>query len=521
VAIQPAESQPEHSSPPSTPPSRMATIAVDDLGVTVHADLRITGVVTEVRDMFSATAPQEQPALLEKIIVTGATIVATAAEISTTDAARMKLERSADALMTAHDRLVERHELQAKQLAEQVDAAVKALRMQLGDSRTQEEELRKQIREGQSEVVKAAKALDLSRTELEQHANTAISKMVEAQTKAKDDVVKATDTALRKLLDAEDPTSAPALITTVMNTAAADMRANTTKSVADLTRDLGKAFGEDSPLVDRIAKIVRTGAEAEIKRVEEQVDRLRADLLQSRTRQQHSPHLIGESYEDQLLELLGEGAAVHGWTADRTGTDIGASVDSKKGDHLLSDETNQPVAAIEARARKNVSSRAFYEALRATATNRGVKIVVYFARSTDDLPSGLGEFSHGLVPFHYKKLADGVHALASVIDPMSPLAVERLAMMLWLIQRINAQRPERTTQTDAVARIATALPWVQQITSRLSAFTAIKSGLTKADGEITKVRGKVSELQETLTEELSVLEKILWDDSPSAKDEAA
>ena len=521
MAVQSVGHSSESSLTNVSSPTRSATIDVDDLGITIHADLRITGVMSEVRDMFSTTPLPEQPALLEKIIVTGATTVATAAEITAADALRIKLERSTDALIAAHERLVDRHETRAKEVTEQVESALRAIRTQLSDSRTQEEQLRKQLKEGQSEMIKVAKALDVSRTDLEQRVNAAIAKVTEAQTKAKDDVVKATDSALRKLMDKEDPGSAPALITTVMNTAAAEMRASTNKTVTDLTRDLTTAFGEDSPLVDRITKTVREGAETEIKRVEEQIDRLRSELLENRTRAQHSPHVIGNTYEDQIHDLVSEGASIHGWTVDRTGTNTGDSVDSKKGDHLLIDDCDQPIAAIEARARKKVSSRAFNEALRATAVNRGVKIVVYVARSTEDLPTGLGEFSRGLMPFHYKRLADGVHALATVIDPLSPTAVERLAMILWLVSEITAERPEQATQSDAVARIAQALPWVQQITTRLAAFTAIKTGLTKADGEIAKVRTKVTELQSTLTDELGVLEQILWGEEHAAGSDAA
>ena len=501
---------------PSKPsPARTATISVDDLGITINADLRITGVVSEVRELFARTAPEELASLLEKVVVIGATNVATAAEITAADTSRMRLERSVERLEAAHERLLERHEEQSKQLGKQIETALQALRTQLGDSTKQEAELREQIKNGQSEVVKAAQKLEVSRGDMEKRATEAISKLVEAQTKAKDEVVKGTEAAFKKLMDKNDPTSAPSVIGEVMGKAAAEMRATTAKNVGDLVKELTKQFGESSPLVERIAKTVREGAEAEIKRVEEQVDKLRTELLEQRTRAEHSPNVIGDSYEDDLLELLGHGAAVHGWTVDRTGTAIGNSAGSKKGDHIVTDETDRKVAAIEARARKNVSARAFYEGLSATAENRGVKIVVYCARSVGDLPSGLGEFSRGLVPFHYKRLADGVHALATVIDPVSDAVVERLAMVLWLVHRLHSQLPDRGSQSDAVARIAQALPWVQQITTRLSSFRAIKAGLTKADGEIGRVVASIATLEAKLSEDLDNLEQVLWGDPGS------
>ncbi len=290
------------------------------------------------------------------------------------------------------------------------------------------------------------------------------------------------------------------------------MREATTKNLGTFEKEFKKQFGAESPLVEKLAKTVREGAEVEIKRVEEQVTKLREDLLQQRIREEHSPNLIGDSYEDDLLELLGHGAAVHGWTVDRTGTETGESAGSKKGDHLIMDENNANVAAIEARARKNVSARVFYEGLADTAKNRGTKIVVYCARSADDLPSGIGAFSRGLVPFHYKRLADGVHALATVIDPASETVVERLAMILWLVEKFHAQLPNRSSQTDAVERIAQALPWVQQITTRLSSFRTLKSGLTKADGEISRVMANVADLEAKIKDDLDSLEQVLWGD---------
>ena len=516
MAVEPTYNPEDNSSTPAVPsPMRTATVSTDDLGITIQAHLRITGVVSEVRDLFETTPPEMQADVLEKAIVIGATNLATVAEISAADATRMKLEQSTDRLLAAHSQILERQEARDKMVVERIDTALKALRTQVADSGKQEAELRKRVKDGQDEVVKAAKQLDVTRGEMEKRTTESIAKLVEAQTKAKDDVVKGTETALRKLMDTADPTSAPALITGVMDKAAADMRETTNKNIDGLVKDLTKQFGENSVLVEKIAKTVREGAEAEIKRVEEQVVKLREDVLERRTREEHSPNLQGESYEGDLLELFAEGTAVYGWTVERTGAEIGANAGSKKGDHLIMDETNQKVAAIEARARKGVSSRELYEDAVKTAANRGVKIVLYCARSVDDLPSGLGR-SRGVMPFSYKRVADGIHVLATVLDPTSQAVVERLAVVLWLVDRMHTQRPGRGTQHDAVDRIAQALPWVQQLSDRLRSFRTIKSGLTKTAGELGRVVDTVSDVEAKLTSDLKMLEQVLWGDQEEA-----
>lgn len=262
----------------------------------------------------------------------------------------------------------------------------------------------------------------------------------------------------------------------------------------------------------RSPKTVREGAEAETSASRSRSRSSGRELLEQRTRTKHSPNLRGDSYEDDLLELFSEGAAVYGWTVDRTGTAIGDNVGSKKGDHLLTDETDQKVAAIEARARKGVSSRKFYEGAIATAKNRGVKIVVCCGRSVDDLPSGLGSSSRGYLPFSYKRVADGVHVLATVTDPTSEAVVERLAVVLWLVDRMHGQRPDRASHSDAVDRIAQALPWVQLLTDRLRSFRTIKSGLTKTSTELNRVVDTVTDVEAKLANDLKMLEQVLWAD---------
>ena len=52
-------------------------------------------------------------------------------------------------------------------------------------------------------------------------------------------------------MDKADPTSAPALITGIMDKAASEMRATTSKNIDGLVKDLTKQFGESSRLSRR------------------------------------------------------------------------------------------------------------------------------------------------------------------------------------------------------------------------------------------------------------------------------
>ncbi len=118
--------------------------------------------------------------------------------------------------MAAQEHVLEKQGERDKALAAKIEAALKALTTQVHTSSKQELQLRQQLKEGQDEITKAAKTLDTSRSELEKKATDAISKLTEAQTKAKDEMSKATETSLRKLVDKNDPTSAPALISEAM-----------------------------------------------------------------------------------------------------------------------------------------------------------------------------------------------------------------------------------------------------------------------------------------------------------------
>ncbi len=69
-----------------------------------------TSMESEGRDVFASTAPEEQASLLEKVVVIGATNVATAAEMTAADASRMRIEQSVERLEAAHEQLLEHHE---------------------------------------------------------------------------------------------------------------------------------------------------------------------------------------------------------------------------------------------------------------------------------------------------------------------------------------------------------------------------------------------------------------------------
>ena len=509
-----AAPEPEDRGTSYIPPARVATVAVDELGISIHANLRITGVTKDVGDLFRVAPPADCATLLERAIVVGATTIAATAELTATDAARNKLAATAEAVEMNLRRLADTHERHMASVEQRIKAELDALRQQVKDGREQDQQLRGEILRSQREINKAATEMNVSRSELQEKATKAIGELVDAQTKTKDFVVRGTEQALRKLVDDKDPASAPALIKGVVDSAATDMRETTKTNVAELEAKLTALLGEGSPLVARVATLVRESTEREIKRLEEQLDRLRTDVIAARTRDKHDPNVRGDGYEDNVLDLLGAGSAVHGWTVIGTGTETGDEARSKKGDHLILDQSNEAIAAVEARARKNVSARALFDGLCATAANRGVKIVAYFASSSDELPTGMGEFSRGRVPVHHKQLPDGVHALATVIDPTSDTVIERLALVLWFISQLHEQAHSGALDDNAAARINRALPCLAHLETRLSVFRGVKGGLTSARGTIDRVRSSIVELETWLGDDLSRVIAILNGTAP-------
>ncbi len=205
----------------------------------------------------------------------------------------------------------------------------------------------------------------------------------------------------------------------------------------------------------------------------------------------------GGDFEDLLEAMLGELARGAGDLLDRTGTEAGSVLKSKKGDFVL---TLDPRVAhgsdvrvvIEAKDRP-MSMRAMREELREARENRGaaVALVVF---SEAHAPSGIAPFS---------LVGDDVYC---VIDPDAPEpasleAAVRLARLLALASLV-----EHEVEVDAVA-IATALTSVRehlevvrnlktQLTSISNATKAVWSGLdTMRSNILARVAEAESELQ--------------------------
>jgi hypothetical protein len=499
------------SDPPlhSVGPARTATIELDDLGVSISAQVRLAGITSDVRALFEA-APQERHVdLIERALRFGLSLLAQATEITAADAARVKLAEAMDRVADAAERLDQRHEARTAELEKKIIGLVEQSRAAMSEARNEEQRVREEISRNADELGKAAKALDTSREDLEKKTGAACAGLLEAQGAARDAMLRRTEETLRKLVDPDDPMSAPTAIRGVVEKAASEMRQTTTKNVAELEGKVAGLLGEGSPFAERIAKLAREGAERDIKQVEELLDRLRVELLTDRTRQEHDPTVKGASYEDAVLGLLEPAADAYGLTVQPTAHEIGESAGSKKGDVVLVDENCLPRAAIEARARKNVSLRALLSELEGTATNRGVKIVAYFAHATDCLPSGLREFSRGNLPLTYKRLPNDVHALVAVVDPDDPTVAERLALVMWLIDRLSQSAGTQAGHREAAVRLQEAAPCLEQLMTHLGLFRTIKSGLTKSTGEIDKVRGNVQRLENLMKADLERLEELV------------
>jgi hypothetical protein len=497
-------------SPAASPPARTVALIVDDVGVTVRADLRLTGGATaDVRNLIEATHADQYPDMVERALVIGLNTIASHAEVTETDAARMKLIESAERLDETAERLSREHGERNAGMVKLVEEAVGQLRKQITDGREEEQRLLTAVTRSAGELAKAAKNLNTNAGDLERKTAQAVADMVATQAAAKDSMLKDTAKALRKLVDQNDPTSAPALIKSIVDTAANDMRTASDKSVAGLEIKLKELLGDTSPLAEKVAKLAREEAERDNRRMVEELDKLRTELIVAKTREEHDPNVKGENYEDDVLELLTVAAGVYGLTAERTGTEEGDDIRSKKGDHLLLDESLERVAAVEARARKNVSARDLWKSMAATATNRGVKVVAYFVRCEEELPRGLDEFSRGRMPFTYKRLTDDVHAIVALIDPTSPGVAERMAVTMWLIDRLHKSSTKGADLDDAVARIESVLPCLEQLETRLKTFTVIKGGLTRIGQQSEQTREKVEQLEGLLKDDVRRMEQRL------------
>jgi hypothetical protein len=173
----------------------------------------------------------------------------------------------------------------------------------------------------------------------------------------------------------------------------------------------------------------------------------------------------GGDFEDLLEAMLADLARGAGDLLDRTGTDTGSVMKSKKGDFVLTLDPRvtrgcDVRVVIEAKDRP-MSMRAMREELREAKENRGATIaVVVFSEA--HAPSGIAPFN---------LVGDDVYC---VLDPDSPDSVSletaiRLARLLALASLV-----EREVEVDAAA-IGVALTAVRE---QLEAVRTLKSQLT-------------------------------------------
>ena len=204
----------------------------------------------------------------------------------------------------------------------------------------------------------------------------------------------------------------------------------------------------------------------------------------------------GVDFEDLLEAMLADLARGAGDLLDRTGTDAGAVMKSKKGDFVLTLDTrvargSDVRVVIEAKDRL-MSMRAMRDELREAKENRGaaVAVVVFSAAHA---PAGVAPFN---------LVGDDVYC---VIDPEAPEpatleAAIRLARLLALTSLV-----ERDVDVDAAA-IATALTAIReqlevvrtlkaQLTSIQTATKAVWTGL---DTMRSNILARVSEAETEL-----------------------
>ena len=173
----------------------------------------------------------------------------------------------------------------------------------------------------------------------------------------------------------------------------------------------------------------------------------------------------GGDFEVLLHGMLGDLARGSGDLVDRTGTETGALLGSKKGDFVLTLDPRVTRGAdlkvvLEAKDRA-MSQRAMREELREARENRGAAVAVA-VWTPAHAPTGIAPFA---------MLGDDIHV---VVDPEAPdvaylEAAVRLARLLAL-----ASLQEREVDVDAAA-IGRALAGVRE---QLEAIRALKTQLT-------------------------------------------
>ena len=205
----------------------------------------------------------------------------------------------------------------------------------------------------------------------------------------------------------------------------------------------------------------------------------------------------GADFEDLLEAMLGDLARSSGDLLDRTGTETGSMLGSKKGDFVLTLDARLTRGAdvrvvLEAKDR-TMSPRQMREELREARQNRGAAVAIA-VWTTSHAPAGIAPFA---------MLGDDVHV---VVDPESPdpaylEAAVRLARLLAL-----AQLQEREVEVDAAA-VGRALAAIKeqlevirslktQLTSVSNATKAVWTGLdTLRSGILSRVAEAEAELR--------------------------
>jgi hypothetical protein len=173
----------------------------------------------------------------------------------------------------------------------------------------------------------------------------------------------------------------------------------------------------------------------------------------------------GGDFEDMLVGLLGDLARGAGDLLDRTGTETGALLKSKKGDFVLT---------IDPRVARGADLRVVVEAKDRAISMRSIRDELREARENRGAAVGLAVFSPAHAPSGIAPFAIVGSDVYCVIDPLAPdlatlEAAVRLARLLAL-----ATLDEREVEVDAAA-IGAALTAIRE---QLETVRTLKSQLT-------------------------------------------
>jgi hypothetical protein len=191
----------------------------------------------------------------------------------------------------------------------------------------------------------------------------------------------------------------------------------------------------------------------------------------------------GTDFEDTLDEMLGEVCRGSGDLLERTGTEAGAAIGSKKGDFVV---TLNPDATAGAELRVVVECKDRY------VSGRGMRDELREAKSNRDAAIALVVFSPahapaGIAPFDVR--AGDVYC---VVDPAAPdLSTLEAAVRLARLLALQTLR-DRDVEVDAAA-IAKALSGVRE---QLETLRALKSTLTSIGTSAREVHAGLDRLRD-------------------------